>query len=88
MKYYPTHVLKILRHKKILHDRLSFLFHDEALNVELFLSSLYAEGSHSSFNIYERYIPALLKYGYISTSDDGCNTSKCSLLFNQAICLH
>ena len=84
MNYYKTHILKNLIHKRLLNDRLSFLFKEDAGEIEAFLRSIYSnEISVPPDNIVKN-IPLLLKHGYISNIDT-CQPGRCSLMGVDAV---
>ncbi|MCX6267959.1 MAG: hypothetical protein NTW16_11465 [Bacteroidetes bacterium] len=85
MRYYKTHILHILVGKKILDDRLIFLFSEDTMAIKSFLLSIYSNKDIEPWDKIKNVIPVLLKYGFISKLDQSGINSKCSLMFTNVI---
>lgn len=85
MKFYPTHVLQILKSKKLLDNRLKLLFPQSHILISAFLSDVLYNREISTIEGISYYIPELLKHGLISKESYGKAGSPCSLLFVDAV---
>lgn len=78
-------MLKILIGRRILRDKLSFLFRNDVFRIENFLREVFRNERSTPNEKINQYIPILLKHGYISPTENNYSKSKCSLMFTEAV---